>query len=127
MPDDVAQRLAEAGATFDRRKLRPKSTIDAVAWSPEGEALILARADGALVLDRWIPALQSHGRRPLKGLRDEGRMQMVATRTGLLFAPAASREATLSFLSWESLRKASWQDLDTETQEDGKTAGSSSP
>ena len=125
MPEDVAARMTEAGATFDSKKLRPRSMIDAVAWSPEGEALILARAEGDLVLDRWIPALQSHGRVPLEGIRGDGPMQMAATRTGLLFTPVGSRDATLGFLSWESLRKAEWQDLNTEAQEDAAPAASS--
>lgn len=110
LPDDVVERLEEAGRRVDRSHRRPKSLIEGVAWSPDGDAMILATAEGGYILDRWLPALQEHQRLPLQDLEKASRLQMVATRNGLLFLPAM--DAThLLFIPWDYLREADWKSL----------------
>jgi hypothetical protein len=121
LPNEAVERLEEAGRRVDRSHRRPKSMIEGVAWSPAGDALILATAEDGYVLDRWVPALQEHLRLPLEGLEDTSRLQMVATRNGLLFLPAM--DAThLLFVPWDFLRDAEWQSLKDDEAAEGSAS-----
>jgi hypothetical protein len=121
IPEEIAERLEQAGRRVDRSKARPKSAIEGVAWSPEGEVLILATTKDGYALDRWLPALQEHQRLPLQELEKASRLQMVATRNGLLFLPAMDATRLL-FVPWDFLRDAEWESL----QDDEAPEGSAS-
>lgn len=109
-PREIVEKLEKTGRKIDRSKPRPKPSIDSIAWSPEGEVLILATTKDGYTLDRWSPALQEHHRLPLEDLEKAGRLQMVATRNGLLFLPAVGA-AKLLFVPWDFLRDADWESL----------------
>lgn len=88
----------------------PEGTIEGVAWSPDGEVVILAKTVDGYVLDRWTPALQEHVRLPLDQLAGAERLRMAASRDGLIIMPTLGAKR-LFFLPWEYLREADWQNL----------------
>ena len=112
--DDVAERLEKAGRRVDRSQARPRSQIEGVTWSPEGEVLILTKTQEGYALDRWIPALQDRYRLPIEELKGTRRQQMVNMHTGLMFSPAAD-PTKLLFVPWDYLRDADWKSLADET------------
>jgi hypothetical protein len=88
----------------------PEGTIEGVAWSPEGEVVILASTKDGYVPDRWTPALQEHARLPLDQLAGSERLQLAATREGLIVMPSLGAKR-LFFIRWDYLREADWQSL----------------
>lgn len=114
MPKETARKLEEMGRAFAPGRKRPKSLIEGVAWSPEGEVLILAKTEDGYALDRWIPSLQEHARLSLEELEHPpSPLQMASTRNGLLFLPAAG-STKLVYVPWEYLRSARWRSLEDE-------------
>jgi hypothetical protein len=88
----------------------PEGTIEGVAWSPEGEVVILASTKDGYALDRWVPALQDHDRLPLDQLAGARRLQLAASLDGLLVLPTLGARKVF-FLPWDYLREADWQSL----------------
>jgi hypothetical protein len=110
-PSELAKRLERSGGRIHRPEAAPESVIESVAWSPDGDVMVLATAKDGYVLDRWVPALQLHQRLPLAALKGRTRLQMVAGRSGLMFLPG-TEAPKLTVVPWDYLRDAKWQDLD---------------
>lgn len=88
----------------------PVARILALAWGPEGEALVLTRGGGGYVLHRHIGGRDTVERISLEDLAAESPVDMVATYSGLMFA-SKSGSLRIGFVDWQSLREAKWQTL----------------
>jgi hypothetical protein len=114
---EETRKLAERGIHLDPRSRLPRSVIEGIARSPDGEILVLAKTDEGYAIDRWLPALQELWRLPVEELDGERRLQMVSTINGLLFLPAHGSRRMV-YLPWDYLRnEAEWIDLTQETTE----------
>lgn len=101
----------EANAAKNYRVFKAKPAIlDLVEGTDHRMYFLVARPDGALVLDRYDPARSVLERVPLD-LKKAGRFSLAAGRDGLYLAAWNGRQGRWR-IAWEALEEAGWKEVE---------------
>jgi hypothetical protein len=102
---------AEANAAKNYHVFKAKpAVLDLVEGTDHRMYFLVARPDGALVLDRYDPALSVLERVPL-GLKKSGRFTVAAGKDGLYLASWNGRQGRWR-IAWEVLEEAAWKKVE---------------